>query len=234
MQAEVLILCGGFGTRLQTVVGDRPKSLAPVHGQPFLLTLIQQIQLYGFQRVIFCAGYMASQIRAFSDQLACRYPDTEWLFSPEPEPLGTAGALRFAEPLMRTELALVMNGDSICQANLAELVTQHVVAQADFTVTVTESELDGSQGAVTLNRDLGIQQFSEKNPAITQGYVNAGVYAINRSLLQALPFCQPLSLEHTVIPGWLKAKKRGRAFVVNQPVYDIGTPERLLHYQQKY
>ena len=105
------ILAGGLGTRLRSVVKDRPKVLAEIRGVPFLTYLLDQLAAAGVRDVVLCTGYMGEQVRsAFGDS----YGGMCLSYSQESSPLGTAGALRLALPLFKSSSVLVMNGDSFC------------------------------------------------------------------------------------------------------------------------
>src|SRR5437899_2628493 len=105
------ILVGGLGTRLRGIVADRPKVLAEVRGRPFLAYLLDQLVASGFQDVVLCTGYRSEQVKeVFGDG----YGPLRIVYSEETVPLGTAGALRLALPLLQSETILVMNGDSFC------------------------------------------------------------------------------------------------------------------------
>ena len=104
-----VILAGGLGTRLRPAVADRPKGLAPVGGRAFLTYLLAQLEAAGFQKAILCTGYRGDQVQR---ELGAAYGSLPLVYSPESEPLGTAGAIRRALPRIDSDLCLVMNGDS--------------------------------------------------------------------------------------------------------------------------
>src|SRR6185437_12914125 len=100
-----VILAGGLGTRLRSSIADRPKVLAPVHGRPYLTYLLDQLAEAGLCRVVLLTGYLADQVRAaFGDS----YADLSLTYSPEPSPLGTAGALRRALPYLLSPMVLLL------------------------------------------------------------------------------------------------------------------------------
>src|SRR5271157_925044 len=120
--ADAILLCGGAGLRLRSVIGNAPKGMADVAGRPFLELLLRQLRRHGFERAILAVGYQKDMIyshfgeRAFGLYLA---------YSVESRPLGTGGALRNAADLIESENVLIMNGDSYTDADLRELAVDH-------------------------------------------------------------------------------------------------------------
>jgi D-glycero-alpha-D-manno-heptose 1-phosphate guanylyltransferase len=219
---DVIILSGGFGTRLKGVIGDVPKPMAQIAGRPFLELLLRQVKRQGFSRVILSVGYKQEVIREhFGNQaLGLRV-----FYSIEDSPLGTGGALKEAGRCLETEAALVMNGDSYTDADLARLVREHAVNDADVTVVVIP-ETRSDAGSVVLGEDGQVRAFAEKRAIPGSRYLSAGIYMLNRDLLAGLPVGVKLSLEEQLFPQWLAASKKIMGFVYNGPCIDIGTPER--------
>jgi NDP-sugar pyrophosphorylase family protein len=207
-ELSAAILVGGLGTRLRAVLPDRQKVLAPVAGRPFLYRLLDQLADAGISRVTLCAGYRAEQIR----QLGDRYRDLHLRYSVEPEPLGTAGALRHAA---LEAPVLVLNGDSYCEVDLAAL-------PAPNTIVVRHIADTSASGRVEFDADYRITRFSEKGVA-GPGWINAGIYLLDRDFLDSIPAGRPVSLEREMFPAWVG---RGlRAFPTTGRFLDIGTPE---------
>src|SRR5437879_601155 len=111
MDVTAAILAGGLGTRLRSVIADRPKVLAPVGGRPYLTYLLDQLAKAAVREVVLLTGYGAEQVR---DALGATYAGMRLVHAAEPAPLGTAGALRHALPHLRSPAVLLMNGDSYC------------------------------------------------------------------------------------------------------------------------
>jgi NDP-sugar pyrophosphorylase family protein len=216
---DVAILCGGLGTRLQSVLSDRPKPMAPVDGKPFLDILIDHALGQGFRRFVLLLGHKAGAVR----EHYARDARAEFVFSEEPRPLGTAGAVKLAAPLLRGGELLLMNGDSFCALDLNALLAARRGSLGAIAVTPAAGRADA--GFVAADADGRIVSFSEKGREGVTGLINAGVYALDREVLDAVPAGEPCSLELTVFPSLLG---RGLyAHRVEQPVHDIGTPERL-------
>ena len=114
-----MILAGGLGTRLQPVLKDKPKCLAPINGTPFIDILLADCIKQGLQRFILCVGYLKEQV---IEHLSNRN-DCEIIFSMEDKTLGTGGALKNAEPHIKSDPVLVMNGDSYVKYNINDLIS---------------------------------------------------------------------------------------------------------------
>jgi NDP-sugar pyrophosphorylase family protein len=216
---DALILCGGLGTRLREVVPDRPKGLAEISGRPFLDLLIDRLHRQGLRRFILCTGYRGEQIAARYAQRA----DAQFVVSLEDRPLGTAGAVRFAAAHLRSDPFLVLNGDSYCEVEYAALQRFHEGRRATLTIVVAPPGDRTDVGTVQVAEDGRIVAFAEKTGG--RAAINAGIYLMRLSLIDASPAHTPLSLEREVFP---EAARRGLcyAFAVPGPVIDIGTPER--------
>jgi D-glycero-alpha-D-manno-heptose 1-phosphate guanylyltransferase len=221
---DVLILCGGLGTRLSRVIPDRPKGLAPVGGKPFLDILVDDLLQQGFQRTIFCVGHLKEQIIERYQS----HKDAEFLFSQEDMPLGTGGAILNALPLIRSHLVLIINGDSICPVNFAEFHEFHLDKLASVSLVLARPEGRHDAGEVSLNDAQQIESFIEKSKSIaSECFINAGIYLIKRDVIELQALAPPFSLEYDVLPELVRTKPCF-GFVVKSRLVDIGTPERYL------
>jgi len=216
----VAILAGGLGTRLRPAIGARQKTVAEVAGRPFLARLLDQVALFGFRDVVLCVGFGADQVER---ALGVEHGPLRLRYSREAEPLGTAGALRLALPLLSGDAALVMNGDSFCDADLAEAWDAHSRRSALATLVLVEVPDTSRYGRVELDASDAIRRFVEKQPEDGPGWINAGLYLLARSRIAAIPAARPLSLERDVFPSWIGERlfghRSGARFI------DIGTPQ---------
>jgi mannose-1-phosphate guanylyltransferase len=227
--ADAIILCGGAGTRLRSVTGEAPKSLATIGDRPFLDILINQLRRHGFEHVILAVGYQRDLIRShFSN----RAHDISLEYSIESTPLGTGGALRNAVDFVKSESVLIMNGDSYTDADLSGFVSDHCESRADLTVLVVPTDGRVDCGLVSVNPDGKVVGFKEKQSATGMQYVNAGIYILDRKILYEMPPNQRVSLEEELFPRLLAQGKNIRAFHHSGGCIDIGTPERYLHAQE--
>lgn len=215
-----VILAGGFGTRLRSVVVDRPKVLADVGGRPFVTRLLDQLSRMGIRRSVFCAGYLGRQME---EMLGDTYGDLDLVYSHEPIPLGTAGALRLARPLFHSDPVLVMNGDSYCHANLQALLDWHVARNAQASLLLTEVPDTKRYGGVWTKKDGLVSRFTEKGHEGGPGWINAGIYALSHCFVEAIPCDRAISLEHDIFPAWIGRGLYG--YRDAGPFLDIGIPE---------
>jgi NDP-sugar pyrophosphorylase family protein len=215
-----LVLCGGLGTRLREVVPDRPKPLAEVGGRPFVTYLLDQLQDAGIGTVVMCTGYGGERIRA---TLGDAYRGLRLVYSQEPGPLGTGGALRLALRYVESAAALVLNGDTYCDTELTAFWNWHQRARAEATLLVRRVPDIRRYGQVCLAEDGRVLGFAEKNGA-GPGSVSAGIYLIAQRLLRAIPGGAPISLERDVFPLWCR---HGLLYAYSgaRDMLDIGTPE---------
>jgi NDP-sugar pyrophosphorylase family protein len=224
---DAVILSGGFGLRLRGVVGDVPKPMARIGSRPFMELLLRQLKRHGFSRVILSVGYKHEVIREHFGEKAF---GMELVYSIETSPLGTGGALRQAADHIRTETALVMNGDSYTDADFSRLIRTHAENGADVTVVVIP-ETRSDAGSVVLGRNGKITAFAEKRVVPESRYLSAGIYMLSQSLIGTIPHAEKISLEEQLFPQWLAARENIEGFVFEGQCLDIGTPERFQNAQ---
>ena len=219
---DAILLCGGVGLRLRSVIGNAPKGMAEVAGRPFLELLLRQLRRYGFERAILAVGYGQDLIHSHFGQRAF---GLNLVHSAESSPLGTGGALRNAADLVESENVLIMNGDSYTDADLSKFVMSHCEARADASVLVVPADGRVDCGSALVNGNGTLTGFREKQGAHAP-YLNAGIYVASRKILYEIPANVEISLEHEVLPRWLKEGKRIKGFISSSKCIDIGTPER--------
>ncbi|HBI41629.1 MAG TPA: galactokinase [Planctomycetales bacterium] len=218
------VLAGGLGTRLRSVFDDRPKVLAPVSGRPFLTYLLDMLHTVSVRRVVLLTGYKGEQVKS---ALGEYYRGMTLVYSAEPSPRGTAGALRTALPHLNSPTILLLNGDSYCGMDLHSFARNHRRRDADVSIALTRVEDAGRYGRVVTTAGGLVTAFAEKQPAGGLGWINAGVYLLERRLLDEIPTGRPVSLEREMLPAWIDSKtvyghRRARPFL------DVGTPESYL------
>ncbi|MCX5796508.1 MAG: sugar phosphate nucleotidyltransferase [Elusimicrobia bacterium] len=221
--ADVLVLCGGLGRRLREAVPDRPKPMAEVAGRPFLDILLDYVSGFGSRRFILCAGYMADRIR--KHYVASAASGREVLVSCEDRPLGTAGAIKNAESLLRSSSFFVMNGDSLCRADLRRFWDFHQGHDSRASVVLAPPEPGSDYGSVSLDPQGRVTGFVEKSEAGPGQLMNAGIYLFTGAALAAIPAGRPTSLERDLLPA-LAREGLAWGWPVAQRVVDIGTPQR--------
>lgn len=236
----VLVLAGGLGTRLRSVVADRPKVLALVGGQPFLDILVAQLYSHGVRRIGLLLGHLHQQVQVHVEQvLQPRFADVEFALSVEPGPLGTAGALRHAGALVQgtTGTAILMNGDTFVEFDPAAVLAIHRASGAAVTMAVQHVDDISRFGAVELDGHGRVLAFREKQarseprsePSLVHsitgsGWINAGVYAFEPALLDLIAQDRAVSLESEVFPGLLAAGAHVQSAPQRGYFVDFGTP----------
>lgn len=221
LEIPALLLVGGKGTRLRSVVASAPKPMAAVGEQSFLELLVRQLRTQGVRRLVMCSGYLAEQIEAkFGDGSGW---DVSIAYSRELQPMGTAGAVKLArEYLTGAQDFLVMNGDSFLEVDIARLVSFHRERNALATLAVVPVVDAGRYGTVRVEANGRVAGFVEKSGEGAPGVINAGVYVFSQAMFEHIPE-GPASLEKDVFPrvlerGVYASEQRGM-FI------DIGTPE---------
>jgi len=220
---DVAILAGGLGTRLRDAIGALPKVLAPVAGKPFLDILLDRITQQGFRRVVLLLGYRADAVTAHLAHHPRR--DLTIETAVEPIPLGTAGALRAALPLLRSDPVLVLNGDSFVTFDTAALLDAYRREAPPAALICVEVPDASRYGALEVDAASRVLRFLEKRPSGGPGLINAGVYLLGGDFLDALARSDGASFERDMLerqpPGRLLAVRISGTFL------DIGTPESL-------
>ena len=221
---DIVVLAGGLGTRLAGVLDGAPKVLAPVRGQPYIAFLLGWLRRFGSRRVIFCLGHLAEQVEAW---LAGHPQDGMRIETVrEPEPAGTAGALRFAAPLLQSDPVMVMNGDSFIDGDLTAFLGDFQAVEAAASVMCVEMPDCSRYGRVVLDAQGWIARFAEKDPGESgAGFINAGVYLFSRAFLADPVVRAASSLERDIFAAAPSGSIRG--YATAGTFHDIGTPESL-------
>lgn len=221
---DVLVLAGGLGTRIREVLGDVPKVLAPINGRPFLDYVLDWLTSFGAQRVVLCLGHLAGRVTAHMDK---RHKDgVEIVPVIEPEPLGTAGALRLARAQLGSDPVLVMNGDTFLYADLDGFLRRHRAVGVGLSLLCAEVPSIARFGSIEVDSNGRIARFVEKDLAQERpGLVSAGMYLVSQAMLDELMRRQGPSLERDFLQslpaGTIRAELSRCQFI------DIGTPESL-------
>jgi D-glycero-alpha-D-manno-heptose 1-phosphate guanylyltransferase len=218
---RALLLVGGMGTRLRSVVPNAPKPMATVGERPFLELLVQQLSRQNIRQLVMCTGYRAEDIeRHLGDGHSF---GVKIEYSRELSPLGTGGAVKFAEPFLHgSSDFLVLNGDSFMEIDFQRLVQFHRELGGVASLAVFRTRNEMRYGTVQTRTGGLVTGFAEKTNAEPNDLVNAGVYLFNKEILDHIPD-GPCSLERDVFP---KLLPRGIYAHEQQGMFiDIGTPE---------
>ena len=226
---QAILLCGGMGTRLRSVVSDRPKPMADICGKPFLQYLLEMLRDKGITEVIFALGYMGEMIEEyFQDGSAF---GLKIAYSYEEDPLGTGGAIRNALPKIMEEEVLVLNADTYFPMDYQGLYRFHQENDGDFSLATRAVPDISRYGAVRRDAAGQILAWNEKLEDGGQplaGEINGGIYVMKKSLIAEIPEGKQ-SLEQDCIPKWLSEGKRIFGLPFDGYFMDIGIPK---DYQQ--
>ena len=226
---QAILLCGGMGTRLRSVVSDRPKPMADICGKPFLQYLLEMLREKGITEVIFALGYMGEMIEEyFQDGSAF---GLKIAYSYEEEPLGTGGAIRNALPKILEEEVLVLNADTYFPMDYQGLYRFHQENDGDFSLATRAVPDISRYGAVRRDAAGRILAWNEKLEDGGQplaGEINGGIYVMKKSLIAEIPEGKQ-SLEQDCVPKWLSEGKRIFGLPFDGYFMDIGIPK---DYQQ--
>ena len=216
----IMILAGGLGTRLRSVVSDLPKCMAPVNGKPFLSYVIDYFINQGISNFIFSLGYKYEIIEEYLNN---NYSSINIQYSIEEEPLGTGGAIKKACLLSNGSDILITNGDTLFKADVSALQDFHTTKKADCSLVLKPMKNFNRYGVIELNADASIKNFSEKK-YYDEGLINGGLYMLNIQsfLRQSLP--EKFSFETAYLE---KLYNNADMYGLIQDKYfiDIGIPE---------
>lgn len=217
---DAIILAGGLGTRLAQTVPHLPKALAPIQGIPFIQLLLKQLETSGIvSKIVFALGHKADAIQAFLQTQSTRIPIE---VSVEPTPLGTGGALLYALNKTESETLLVLNGDTYFDLPLCHFFEFHQIREADITLACRKVKDTSRFGSVIIAPDQRIISFREKEPIPYPGWINGGLYLIEKNLLSSFP-PGTHSIETDFFPHLLE--KKVLAYTDSGCFVDIGTQE---------
>jgi mannose-1-phosphate guanylyltransferase len=225
---QALILAGGKGTRLRPLTVYTPKPIVPICNRPFLLYQIDALRRAGVTDITLSLSYQPEKIE---QQLGGGSDfGVNLRYTVEPQPMGTAGAYKFAEDLIR-EPTVVFNGDILTDLDLKTVIRQHKERNALATIVLTPVENPSAYGVVETEDAGQVRRFLEKPGAdeTTCKNINAGTYILEPRVLDLIPHGENHSFEYGLFP---KLLEKGEAFFAHIPQrtywMDIGTPARYL------
>ena len=218
---EAIVLAGGFGTRLQSVVNDVPKSMALVNKRPFLEYLFDYLISYEIQKVILSVGYKHEII---INHFANQYKSITIDYAIENEPLGTGGGIRLAMWKIDGPRALVMNGDTIFKVNYHDLMAFHLKKKSDVTLALFQTNDTVRFGHVKLNNTTRIIGFDEKTKQNQPGMINGGVYIIEKNFLMDSRFRGKFSIEKDCFERFYDSA-HFYGYISDGYFHDIGIPD---------
>jgi D-glycero-alpha-D-manno-heptose 1-phosphate guanylyltransferase len=231
MIRSAVILAGGFGTRLQTVVSRIPKPMAPVNGIPFLDYQLNYLQQSGITDVHLSVGYLAHVI---TDHYRNRYRDINIKYALEEIPLGTGGGIRKALKEINDKEAVILNGDSFFDVDLNDLYSKHCSSVADVSIALRMVEDASRYGEIQLSKDNRIISFREKVNKTGKVRINGGTYILNKKVfMDNTPSDKPFSIERDFFASKLDSIKI-MGFEFDGYFIDIGIPEDYMRAQNDF
>lgn len=222
---QAVILVGGEGTRLRPLTSTVPKPVVPLVDRPFISYMLEWLRAHGIDDVIMSCGFLATSVRnVLGDGSAY---GIRLRFVEEPDPRGTAGALKFAESLL-DERFLMLNGDVLTDIDLTEQIAQHERTGARATLALVPVEDPSAYGLVRLDEERAVRDFIEKpsSDRIDTNLISAGAYVLEREILKLVPAGRNVSIEREVWPRLIGEGLYG--YPSESYWLDIGTPARYL------
>lgn len=221
--AGILILAGGLGTRLKSVVPDLPKCMAPVKGKPFLAYVVNYFYEQGINNFIFSLGYKHEIIIEYLSQFRINDAPIVFNYSIEEEPLGTGGAIKKACSLITGENIFITNGDTLFKANMLLFKNFHYIKNADCTLALKPMKDVNRYGVIELNEDESIKNFSEKK-YYKSGLINGGLYMLNTKKFLSACLPEKFSFETEYLEKFYN-KQNMFGLIQDEYFIDIGIPE---------
>ncbi|MBP1991145.1 nucleotidyltransferase family protein [Paenibacillus eucommiae] len=216
---EAIVLAGGKGTRLQTVISDVPKPMALIKGKPFLCYILDELSHQGFSKVIISVGYKKELI---IDYFGEDYRNLKIQYAEEFEPLGTGGAIKKALELTSEANLFVLNGDTYFDVDYKSLMKQQIESKADLTIVLKEMKNIDRYGTV-VTEGSRVVKFNEKQPAAT-GKINGGIYLLKRYIFKQLDLPEKFSFESDFMQVYYD-KLEFFGYISDGYFIDIGIPE---------
>ncbi len=222
-KTDMVILCGGLGTRLRSTIGQAQKTMATVGDEPFLNKILRYLKQQGFERIILAVGFQAQEVENYyrKNDLGLTIE-----FSKEEKPLGTGGAIKNAQTFVQSDQFFAMNGDCFCALDYNAFLKDHLTKKNRATLSVSKIADSRDYGTILLGKRDVITGFEEKKDVPGGGFVNIGVYCFEKQIFDLMPTGK-FSIEQDFFP--LLPAKLGecfRGFVVDNEFLDIGTPDR--------
>lgn len=217
---EAIVLAGGLGTRLRSVVSDRPKPMADLAGKPFLAHILGMLADAGVARTVLSIGYLGDMI---ADYFGAAYQGMVLEYCHEELPLGTGGALREALKLIRADQVFVLNGDTLCEIDYQAMFAAFSEASADIMIA-TKYLLNTSRYGTVIIENGVVSGFEERASEPKAGHINVGTYLLRRQAFSLFERAGSFSFEADVLKPSI-CELRPLTFPVSGYFVDIGVPD---------
>lgn len=224
---KAVVLVGGKGTRLRPITHTVPKAMVPLRGRPYIHHMVDALKAAGLEGAVLSMGYLPDPLREYFVGQDLGGFSVEYVV--EGHPLGTAGGIKNAESRLGDGPFVATNGDVLTGLDLAEVVEAHVGSDALATLTLTAVEDPSAYGLVEVDHRMRVKRFLEKpgTDGPNGSLVNAGIYVLEREVLNMIPEGREVSIEREVFPELVAMGKLG-AYVSSAYWRDIGTPRSYL------
>ena len=219
-ECELIILAGGLGKRLKSITKDLvPKPMVEIKGKPFLEYVLNSVSKYGLSKIILSVGHKYEIIQ---DYFGSSFGDIPLYYSIEDAPLGTGGAIKKALEVVDSDYAFILNGDTYFDIDLNEILWQHIESTADMSIALKEMKNFDRYGCVELTNGK-ITGFKEKQ-FYFKGFINGGVYVVNRGIMRSFPTKTKFSFENDFLEKEVSAIFI-HPYISKGYFIDIGIPE---------
>ena len=235
---KAIILVGGQGSRLLPITCKTPKAMVPILNRPFLEHLLLYLKKFGVTEVIFAIGHLADTIQhGFGNGFGC---DIRLSYSVERSAMGTAGAVKYAETFLNDEPFFVLNGDSITDIDLNDMLKRHRETQPMITIALTPVDDPSAYGVVDMDDQGLVRHFVEKplHGVKTTNMINAGIYILEPEVLHYIPVSTFCMFENHLFPKILNEGKpilgySSRAYWIDMGRQRIIYKSNLIYYLSK-
>lgn len=219
---QAIILVGGFGTRLKSIISDTPKPMAKIDGKPFLFYLVSKLHQHKFKKIIFSVHHLKEQIIEYFGN---NYFGIEINYAIENEPLGTGGAILNSLKFTNlNEPVFILNGDSFFNIDFNLMMDRHLKRNSNFTISLRSMKKPTRYGLVEFDNDGIVINFKEKSKDVEFGFVNTGIYILNPNILEKFDLPYKFSFENDFMCKYFK-KISINTFKTEDYFIDIGIPE---------
>ncbi len=218
---QAILLAGGLGTRLRSVVSDRPKPMALIEDRPFMEYVIRELKSQGIDEIIFAVGYKGSMVEEYFGDGGRFGIHADYAY--EETLLGTAGAIKNASRHMTGPETYVLNADTLYRIDFKRLADLKTEKNLDMALVLRQVPDISRYGEAVLKDSL-LVKFNEKTGRSGTGTINGGVYLLTKEMIGQIPDGK-VSLENDMIPRWLSEGKRLGGFINDGYFIDIGVPE---------
>lgn len=221
MIREAIILAGGLGTRLSHVLRDTPKAMAPINGRPFLDYQLDYLEAFNINHVIISVGHLREKIM---DYYQNQYKTIRIDYAIENEPLGTGGGLLLAMKKVEGHSAYVLNGDTFYMIDYQKFLDIHRGKESKCSIILREMDDVSRYGAIERDENKRITGFWEKTEKQGRGFINGGVYLINKAFFLSQDLPEKFSLEKDFFEK-IYTQHKIYGILCRQYFIDIGVPE---------